>query len=80
MSTADSRGQVRTKRRGTVGRHIAGKSGVNGMNAKDDDELDPVLSARLPQHVWEVFDPEDLFGSSEPEYGDFWPEPAEEEP
>jgi len=80
MSITGLRSRIRRAEQGAIRPKAIGKTGINGVNEKHECDLDPVLADRLPQQVWEVFDPEELLGSGEPEYGDFWLDPGEEEP
>jgi len=79
MSTTQSRRRAMGKAQGTVAPKKSRTTGINGVNKEHNDDLEPFMADRLPQDVWEVFDPEEQLGSGEPEYGDFWLEPGEKE-
>ena len=51
-------------------------------DAEDDrlaDDWDEPAANLLQGHVWDSFELDDSLEDPEPEHGDFWPEPDEEE-
>ena len=43
------------------------------------DEWDELALGLPDEHVWDAFELDDALEEPEPEYGDFWPEPDDEE-
>jgi hypothetical protein len=79
MSSAELRGGPKGKAKGTVAQEGSGTAEGYRLNRENKGDFEALMADRLPQEVWEVFDPEEQLGSDEPEYGDFWLEPGEDE-
>ena len=51
----------------------------DGEDDRLSDDWDEAAANLLQSHVWDAFELDDLLEDPEPEHGDFWPEPDEEE-